>query len=302
MPDIRYKRVGYVALNTTDRARSVAFQRDTMGLSLRMPPGAEVGASILSGGNSACEVAFYEGPVPGLRRVAFEIESERSLENARAHLAALGLSTTAVGAAELGAFSQRAAFRFAEPRTGLNIELFVSSGAIPPPSPYESPVTNIRQLGHIVVYATDAPALTAFFLGELNFRASDFIGEAAFLRCFPNPFHHSFAVVPGNENRLNHVNFLVRDLDDVGRALYRLKAQRVPIVFGPGRHPPSGSVFLYFTDPDGYTFEFSTGMEEFPEDDPRLPRRLPLTAESLDYWGSDRAAEYGQVGPFTATP
>jgi 2,3-dihydroxy-p-cumate/2,3-dihydroxybenzoate 3,4-dioxygenase len=302
MPDIRYKRVGYVALNTTDRVRSLAFHRDTMGLSLRVPPGAEVGASILSSGNSACEVALYDAPAPGLRRVAFEIESERSLENARVHLAALGLVTTAVGAADLGAFSQRAAFRFAEPRTGLNIEMFVSSGEISPASPYELPLTNIRQLGHVVVYVTDAPALTAFFLDELNFRASDFVGDAAFLRCFPNPFHHSFAIVPGSENRLNHVNFLVSDLDDVGRALYRLKAQRVPIVFGPGRHPPSGSVFLYFTDPDGYTFEFSTGMEEFPEHEPRLPRHLPLTAESLDYWGSERAAEYGQVGPFMLTP
>ncbi len=36
-------------------------------------------------------------------------------------------------------------------------------------------------------------------------------------------------------------------------------------MFGPGRHPPSESVFLYFLDPDGLTLEYSFGMEEFPE-------------------------------------
>ena len=91
---------------------------------------------------------------------------------------------------------------------------------------------------------------------------------------------------------------MVDHLDDVGRALYRLKRQDVPIVFGPGRHPPSGSVFLYFTDPDGVTFELSSGMEEFPELGSREARRLPLLPESFDYWGSSPTEAYGRVGRF----
>jgi 2,3-dihydroxy-p-cumate/2,3-dihydroxybenzoate 3,4-dioxygenase len=71
-------------------------------------------------------------------------------------------------------------------------------------------------------------------------------------------------------------------------------------VYGPGRHPPSGSVFLYFTDPDGFTFEFSSGMEEFPEVDPRAARHLPFVPESFDYWGSEPAAAFGAVGKFAA--
>ena len=166
------------------------------------------------------------------------------------------------------AFAPQRAFDLPSRRTGLVVEL-PGQHRVPPFA--DGAPSNITQLGHAVIY-NRCPAVTKFFLDELNFRASDFVGDAAFLRCFPNPFHHSFAVTPGPENRLNHVNFLVSHLDDVGRALYRLKAQDVPIVFGPGRHPPSGSVFLYFTDPDGYTFEFSTGMEEFPEVAPRPPR------------------------------
>ena len=70
----------------------------------------------------------------------------------------------------------------------------------------------------------------------------------------------------------------------------------VKIAFGIGRHPPSGSVFLYFFDPDGMSVEYSYGMEEFPELAPRPPRRLPLALESIDYWGATPQAEFGKGG------
>jgi len=52
-------------------------------------------------------------------------------------------------------------------------------------------------------------------------------------------------------------------MDDIGKALYRLRNADVPIVFDPGRHPPSGSISLYSLDPDNLTLEFSYDMEEF---------------------------------------
>jgi 2,3-dihydroxy-p-cumate/2,3-dihydroxybenzoate 3,4-dioxygenase len=301
VPPLRYKKLSYVALDVTDRARSVAFQQATIGLELNpdVAPGFE--GALLRSRDAWCDIALYPASAPGLRRVSFEVESVDDLEAAQRHLASLGIQAREVPASDLSAFAQQRAFRFAEPRTGLVVELSVGQHRTPPPFAGSGAPSNITQIGHAVIYVTDAPAVTKFFLDELNFRASDFVGDAAFLRCFPNPFHHSLAVTPGPENRLNHVNFLVSHLDDVGRALYRLKAQDVPIVFGPGRHPPSGSVFLYFTDPDGFTFEFSTGMEEFPEVAPRPPRNLPRTPDSLDFWGSTRTERYGQVGRFVTS-
>jgi 2,3-dihydroxy-p-cumate/2,3-dihydroxybenzoate 3,4-dioxygenase len=81
---------------------------------------------------------------------------------------------------------------------------------------------------------------------------------------------------------------MVSEIDDIGRALARLRKAGVPIVFGPGRHPASGSVFLYWLDPDGMTVEYSFGMEEFPELDARAPRQFPRSPDSLDSWGSHR--------------
>ena len=153
------------------------------------------------------------------------------------------------------------------------------------------------RLGHVVLGAKDYDTTEQFFTDALNYRISDRIdGAVTFMRCFPNPLHHSLGLSKSDSNRLHHVNFMVTDIDDIGRALHRARKLEVPVVFGPGRHPPSESIFLYFLDPDGNTLEYSFGMEEFPEIAPRAPRRLPLALESIDYWGATPQAEFGKGG------
>ena len=95
-----------------------------------------------------------------------------------------------------------------------------------------------------------------FFKEVLNFRSSDEVeGWITFLRCFPNPLHHSIGIASAARNMLHHVSFLVRSLDDVHAAEKRFREGGVPIMCGPGRHPPSGSAFIYFLDPDGLTLD-----------------------------------------------
>jgi 2,3-dihydroxy-p-cumate/2,3-dihydroxybenzoate 3,4-dioxygenase len=65
---------------------------------------------------------------------------------------------------------------------------------------------------------------------------------------------------------------MVDSADDIGKSYWRLQRDNVPVVHGPGRHLPSGSMFLYYLDPDGLTIEYTFGMEEFPEVEPRPPR------------------------------
>jgi 2,3-dihydroxy-p-cumate/2,3-dihydroxybenzoate 3,4-dioxygenase len=95
---------------------------------------------------------------------------------------------------------------------------------------------------------------------------------------------------------------MVSDIDDVGRAWHRMTKAGVKIAFGIGRHPPSGSVFLYFYDPDGMTVEYSFGMEEFPEAGAREPRMLEPVPESLDTWGAVPDAAFGRVGVIEGAP
>ncbi|MEO5736476.1 MAG: VOC family protein, partial [Variovorax sp.] len=119
-------------------------------------------------------------------------------------------------------------------------------------------------------------------------------------RCFPNPYHHSFAVARAEFDRLHHVNFMVTNVDDVGRAIHRMRKAGVEIVFGPGRHDISNSIFLYFLDPDGMTVEYSFGMEEFAQDGAREARQLPFSMEILDSWGGAPLPATGKGGAVEA--
>ena len=59
-------------------------------------------------------------------------------------------------------------------------------------------------------------------------------------------------------------------------------------------------MFLYYLDPDGLTLEYSFGMEEFPEVNPRKPRVLEPIRESFDYWGAPVDPRKSAVGEIEA--
>jgi 2,3-dihydroxy-p-cumate/2,3-dihydroxybenzoate 3,4-dioxygenase len=297
MSEIRYKRVAYVALSVTNLERSTAFLKEIVGL---QDGGQSSGNErFLRCSSDHHNVVLREGPAPGIHRVAFEMESERALTAVENHLRSIGIQPTDVSDAECRALGQQRSIRFAEPNTGVTVELMLGMETLP--TPFSPTVAKIARLGHIVLGAKDQKKTVEFFMKEMNFRKSDEIdGAVAFMRCFPNPFHHSFAVGAAPENRLHHVNFMVTDMDDIGAAMYRLQKNNVPIVFGPGRHSQaSGSIFIYFLDPDGMTFEYSFGMEEFPEVDPRPSKVLPAKLSSFDNWGTaapdPRFASVGRV-------
>jgi 2,3-dihydroxy-p-cumate/2,3-dihydroxybenzoate 3,4-dioxygenase len=171
-----------------------------------------------------------------------------------------------------------------------------------PDKPFATTHTKIQRLGHVVWSVPQEAESIAFFRDVLNFRESDSIGEImTFMRPFPSPFHHGIGVGKGPKGVIHHLNFMVSEIDDIGKAQNRMKKHDVPIVFGPGRHPASTSVFFYFLDPDGITLEYSFGMEEFTEVDPRKPRTLPMAAESIDTWGSVRDPRMGQLGDIEET-
>ena len=289
-----YQRLGYVALNVTDVGRSVAFYRDLVGLDVTE---ATDDFAALRCSQDHHNVLLCKAARPGLKRIAFELESEAELAKARKHVEGLGLVVQEVAPAELQSLKLGTAFRFREPESGLCLEFF--AGMMHMARPFEGRVARIERLGHVVVSVNKFDAVVKFLTERLGFRVSDHVpGFAAFLRCYPNPLHHSMAILASDENRLHHVNFMVRDIDDVGKALHRMKKSKVDIVFGPGRHQPSGSIFLYFLEPDRMTLEYSFGMETFPADDAREPRMLEPVPETLDQWGSLPAPDFAKVGSF----
>ncbi|MGD0189315.1 MAG: VOC family protein [Rhizomicrobium sp.] len=290
---LRYRRLAYVALNVSDIARSTTFYEEILGL--QRAGNGEDGERLFRCSARHHDVILREAAKPGLRRIGWELESPDALRHARRLFSSLDIAVRDINAGECATLGIHDAFRITEPHSGATFEYFHSfdeAGDMFSPT-----VAKIERLGHIVLSVKNHVDAERFFLDTLNFRASDRIdGAVTFMRCFPNPLHHSLGLSAGPENRLHHVNFMVTDVDDIGKALWRMKKNNVPIVFGPGRHPPSDSMFLYFLDPDGMTLEYSFGMEEFPEVGPREPRRMPPGLPSIDYWGAVPDAAFAKVG------
>lgn len=289
----RYQKLAYVAVNVTDLDRSVPFYRDLVGLDLVEQ---RDGMAFFRCSRDHHNVLLCSAPEAGLKRVAFELENETELDKAFEHFSALGMQPVWVAGDECRKLKQGRTLRVVERHSQLTVEMYGSITQMA--KPFVPTVAQIARLGHVVIGAVDFEACCKAFIEDFGFRVSDLIEDRiSFMRCHPNPFHHTFAVGPASANRLHHINFMVTDIDDVGKALYRMKKHDIKIVYGPGRHPPSNSIFLYFLDPDGSTVEYSFGMEEFPEHGAREARMLEAVAESLDTWGAAPTPEFGAGGP-----
>ena len=285
---IRYSRLGYVALQVTDLAASAHFYSDLMGLKIER---ADDATAWLRCSDKTYDLVLEAGDIPGLTRVGFELESRAELVEAFAHVARVGLAP---------AWTNETSFRFRNPDNGLELDYFAEQPHAE--TQFEPTVTKIIRLGHVVLNVANYDDAHRFWVDQLGFEISDHVpGKIAFLRCWPNPLHHSLALLTGESDSLNHFNFMVSDIDDIGMAMNRMKKADVPIVFGPGRHLPSGSIFLYMIDPDGMSTEYSFGMEEFPELDARAPRELEPKPEVLDTWGSIADPRFGKTGAIVAS-
>jgi 2,3-dihydroxy-p-cumate/2,3-dihydroxybenzoate 3,4-dioxygenase len=292
--EVRYRRLGYVALNVTDLDQSERFYRDQVGLE-SLPARGPDGARFLRCGPEHHAVVLFKGERPGLKRLGFEMESAEALDALCQVLTAEGIACHELPREECAAFHIGRGLRMVEPTTGATFDFF--DGMREFGRPFVPTVAKIERLGHVVLKTPNYPDAVRFFRNVLNFRISDEVeGAITFMRAFPNPFHHSLGIGRGKQPGLHHINFMVNEVDDIGRAMWRFQRAEVPVVNGPGRHPPSGSMFYYFLDPDGLTLEYSFGMEEFPEVGARKHRVLEPGTESLDFWGGPTDPRKSAVG------
>jgi 2,3-dihydroxy-p-cumate/2,3-dihydroxybenzoate 3,4-dioxygenase len=289
----RYRKLGYVALNVTDVARSREFYSNQVGLEWN-GEGAE-GEQFFRCTPDHHSVILYPAKAPGLKRIGFEMESPGELKALRTQLEVADVETFEVEATEERNLRQKGTFRICEPFTGATFEYYSSMRQAP--ANYTVTLAKIQRLGHVVLKTGDFDRAVEFYTDVLGCRISDVVdGQVTLMRCFPNPYHHGVALGKADAPGLHHVNFMVSEIDDIGKAMVRFKKSDVPIVYGPGRHPASGSVFLYYLDPDGMTVEYSFGMEEFPEENARPHRVLEPIPQSSDLWGNTRDPRMASVG------
>jgi 2,3-dihydroxy-p-cumate/2,3-dihydroxybenzoate 3,4-dioxygenase len=274
---IELKEVTYVRLGTPDLDMAEAFATRCLGL--------EVGDRSKKGlylrSDDRAHTLYYSEGSPEDQTVGFEVEGSQ-LETAAATLESLGHPVHAGTPEECASRMVKAFIGFRDP-TGNHIELVVRpahSGRRYLPT-RDVGITGFSNIG---LCTTDPVRDEKFWTQVCNARVSDRIGDIALMRI--NAIHHTLAMAPGPKAGIQHVNHQVASNDDVLRSYYFLNEQSVPIVFGPGRHPTSGARFLYFTGPDGMTFEYSVGVDEIEDEENYRPRSFGFEPSSLCMWGS----------------
>jgi 2,3-dihydroxy-p-cumate/2,3-dihydroxybenzoate 3,4-dioxygenase len=275
--DIRYVRLG-----TKDLVGATRYATTILGLS----EGARSGnpkngeAVYLRSDNRDHTLVYLDGS-PSDHTTGFEVADEMHLQAAANELEAHGVKVNLGNETQCEARRVRAFINFFDP-SGNSIDLVVG--------PQHSGVrffptrdSGTTGFSHIGLRTTDAIRDEKFWTQVLSAKVSDRIGTAPLLRI--DEVHHKIALFPSSFAGIQHINHQVESLDDIMRSWYLLQAHNIKVVFGPGKHPTSGAMFLYFEGPDGMVYEYSTGVRNITDDNYQ-PRQFPFEPSSFCMWGS----------------
>ena len=149
--------------------------------------------------------------------------------------------------------------------------------------PIDVPDMPLR-LAHVVLNSSHVENTRQFMEAALDFSMSDRTRIMAFMRC--NNDHHSVALGDTDNNALNHIAFLMPDIDAVMRGGGRIQEAGFPIEWGPGRHGPGDNAFNYFIGPFDLVIEYTAEVEQIDDSyQTGQPSDWTWPPGRVDQWG-----------------
>lgn len=270
--------LAYVRIGTQDLDTQVEFASEIVGLEL--VERTATSAFLRADDRRHC-VQFVKG-TPGQLSSAFSLATGAELDAAHAELHAAGVDVRRGTPKECGERRVRDFIAFTAPG-GSTVELVTGQVRLQSRPVAFARQAGITEFGHLGLEAPDVVAAHEFWGEHFNLQVSDWIGTQACLMRF-DPVHHKLALF-AEETGLGHVNFQVSSIDDIMRSANFLKYHGVDILMGPGRHPQSTAIFLYFTGPEGVTWEYSHGVRRIEEDEGWVPRVFDTNEpDFIDMW------------------
>lgn len=295
---IEIRSMGYVRVASTDLDQWTAFAGKVLGLAAGRGPCPDHQYWRID--EVSARLVVFPAEVDQLACVGWEVADHRALQQAREHLQKAGVEFEEGSAAELDERRVQELVRFRDPFDNV-FELFhgITYESRPVVTPYGARfVTGDQGMGHIVLPVTDDVEALRFYTDVLGFRLRDsmsmpgeFVGKEpgtkVWLRFLGvNPRHHSLAFLPmPNLSKCVHIMLEVEELDDVGRALERVRKHRAPLSATLGRHMNDEMVSFYVRSPGGFDVEF--GTDGLTVDDSRWVAR---ESTAVSYWGHDFGA------------
>ncbi len=251
------RRIGHATLETPDLARELDHYVAVVGL---VPSGKENGRTVLSTIVGEEVLVLSPGSVPRLTTLSFQVQPGRDLAELQRQLKSGGIdcerrTDTTPRLPEVMVFTDPCGHR---------IELY--SAVREMNEPQSSTGIAPLKLGHVAIMVPKAKALVDFYTQALGFRVSDWMGDYfAFLRCGPD--HHTLNFLDGEQTRMHHIAFELKDWAHVQSACELLGRRKRQIIWGPGRHGVGHNIFIYHRDEDDHIVEFYIEMDQMPDEE-----------------------------------
>ncbi len=290
---IDIRSMGYIRVASTDLDAWRLFAGKVLGLAEGRGP--TDGHLYYRIDEVSARIVVFPAEVDELAATGWELADHQALQQARQHLHQAGVEFDEGTTEELADRRVQEMVRFRDPFDNV-FELFhgITYEARPVVPPYGATfVTGEQGMGHIVVPVSDDAEALNFYRDVLGFRLRDsmsmpgeFVGKEpgskVWLRFLGvNARHHSLAFLPmPNSSKCVHVMLEVEKLDDVGRALERVRKQQATLSATLGRHMNDEMVSFYVKSPGGFDIEF--GCEGLTVDDSRWVAR---ESTAVSYWG-----------------
>jgi len=297
---IDIKSMGYVRVASTDLDAWRTFAGKVLGLAETRGPSED--SLYYRIDEVAARLMVFPAESDHLACTGWELADHQALQDAREHLEKAGVQVEDGTPDELDERRVQELIRFTDPFDNV-FELFhgIAYERRPVVPPYGARfVTGEQGMGHVVIPVSDDVEALRFYRDTLGFRLRDsmsmpgeFVGKEpgskVWLRFLGvNPRHHSLAFLPmPNPSRCVHIMLEVEELDDVGRALERVRKHNAPLSATLGRHMNDEMVSFYVRSPGGFDIEF--GTDGLTVDDRRWVAR---ESTAVSYWGH----EFGQSG------
>jgi catechol 2,3-dioxygenase len=146
-----------------------------------------------------------------------------------------------------------------------------------------------QKIAHVNFNTQDIDATLSTFCMGLGLKIIDESGPLVFLHG-DHTDHNCVVIAKNGKSTLNHIAFLMPDIDSVMRGAGRMKDAGYPIQWGPGRHGPGNNVFCYFAGWEEAPLEYTCDIEQVD---------VSYVAHGPDYWRfpPGRADQWGVTEP-----
>ncbi len=265
-----------VELSTPDLEGSVHFYTTVWGLDVVDRQADKV--FLAASGRDFHVLELKAGTGAALRKVTFRVRSHDDLVQLCESTTAAGATLLCpIGPAEAPSGGQRFVVR---EQQGCCLEFVHGDKTKQPTIIANKPL----RLAHVNINSANIEALTYFYQNTLGFKLTDRSKAMAFVRC--NSDHHAVVIAESSVNGLNHIAFLMPDLESVMRGSGNVKDAGYPLGWGVGRHGPGDNVFAYFIDPTGVVIEYTAEVLQV-DDSYRVkgPSEWVWPPGRTDHWG-----------------